>query len=367
MARTAPHREHPVYGEIVDLFISYENPLEEVSFAPLFDRHLKVLSVSGRLSVFVGRDLTITAWSGGKEGPVPAGEKPEVWVRIEVAHDGPTESKTFRAGDEVPLEDEEEEVHAAAGVAMLVDLLTVALPSHENLTGAALVRGYLQLNAACADGAQEWEEAEFEMFGSIPLDDEDDGEGHSHAAHPHGRGWYDDVDAFTDQCRYGFLHQLAVQESPRGGGDVSALIKPPGMTEYLPVKVFLHQGELETEPGHWYSAGEAMCPAHGKDVDVVGLVAGFPVESQAFIAHSLEHLHTISHLVTDILQSRAEDILELLERIVDDEEELISAGRAIFSSALADTFAGLNGIARLHTGAAEPLNDEASAPDHAQG
>lgn len=362
MARTAPPSDHPVYDEIAETFVSYEGQTADVSFAPLFDRHLKVLSVIGDASVFTHRDLRVTVWSGGKEGATGRGEEPAAWVRATVTEDGEVQEFTFRADEEIPLDDEEEEIAVAVAVEMLVQLLNLAMDTHGGLSGAALVKGYVQLNKACMEGAREWEQAQEEMFGGF--DDEDDD--HSHSTNPHGEDWHRDVDAFTEQCRYGFLHRIAVQESPYGAADISALIHPPGIEDLIPVKVFMHQGELETIPGHWYSAGEMMCPAHGQDVDIVGLVASFPVESQAFIAHSLEHLHTISHLVADILQERAADIFDILEPIVESEDELKEMGRRMFSSVLADTIAGLNGIARLHTGAAEPVSDDLAPADPPQ-
>jgi phage-related protein len=93
-----------------------------------------------------------------------------------------------------------------------------------------------------------------------------------------------------------------------------------------------------------------MCPAHGKDVDIVGLVSAFPVKSQAYIAHALQHLHTMNHTVEDILEGKLKDVVEYLEPVVDNEDDLRDMTRTLYASEFADTLAGLNGIARIHTG-----------------
>jgi hypothetical protein len=169
---------------------------------------------------------------------------------------------------------------------------------------------------------------------------------------PHHRGWHCSVDSFTEQCRYGWLYGITVKESPYGGVDVSALIRPPGLEEQdmMTVRVFTHQGELETQPGHWFAAGDVMCPAHGKDVDIVGLVSVFPVESQAYIAHALQHLHTMNHTVEDILRGKLNEVVEALEMLGEGGEELLELARGLYTNEIPDVLAGLNGIARLHTG-----------------
>lgn len=259
------------------------------------------------------------------------------------------------------LEDEDEHDWAQMAVELLLEVLELAGDEHETLTGAALVNHYIQLNAVCLEGirlARDENESDYNTLMDA-LDDEESAEGHDHdhARLPHREDWYGAVDNFTDQCRYGFLRHILLQESPYGAADVSALIRPPGMDEDVTLKVFTHQGEGEPHAGHWYAAGDRMCSAHGEDVDIVGLVARFPVESQGFIAHSLEHLHTSAHTVENILQSRMDSIVETVSSVIGDGTMITDMAKVLYATEFADTIAGLNGIARLHTGAAREPQD----------
>jgi hypothetical protein len=177
--------------------------------------------------------------------------------------------------------------------------------------------------------------------------------GHDHPAGPAGREWHSAVDDFTRQCRLGFLFHVAVQESPRGGFDLSAAITPPSMEELTTIKVFMHQGELEDRPGHWYAAADVICPAHGEGADLVGLLNGFPVQAQAFIGHSLEHLHAMSHLVQDVVMEKVDEVLRMTESVRAERDVSDEVLQLMVGEAVADSLAGFNGIARMHTGTAE--------------
>lgn len=350
MPRTALPADHPVYDEIVEIFLGYGPTFESVVFRPLLDRHLRVLSVSGTLGVLVGRDIEVTTWSGNEDGSVPQpGAEQTTWVRIAVTENGKTEVKTGRLGsnDSIAMQDEDEKEWVQDGIGLLLDLLEVATPGHEGLSGAALVLSYIQLNAATQRGMLLADE------GQDPFDDDDDDDHHDHG-NPHHREWHHDVDDFAQQCRLGFLYHVAVQESPLGGFDISAETLAPTMQEMVSLKVFMHQGELEDKPGHWFAAGELTAPAHGQGVDMAGLLSGFPAAARDFIGHSLEHLHAMGHLAGDIVHAKIDEVFEMSS------EEIL--GRTIsgevmgllVTAAVADALAGLNGIARLHTGSAEP-------------
>jgi hypothetical protein len=121
--------------------------METVVFSPLFDRHLQVLSVTGTLSVLVGRDLELTVWTGTRGGAPVKDQEAPTWIRIAVTENGKT-AKTVRqigTDDAVAMEDEDEDMWVGAAAGMLLELLHVAGPGHEGLSGASLVRSYIQL------------------------------------------------------------------------------------------------------------------------------------------------------------------------------------------------------------------------------
>ncbi|HEX9089778.1 MAG TPA: hypothetical protein VF867_19960 [Arthrobacter sp.] len=370
MTRAALSPDDPVYDEILEACLSYGPAVQTIAVGPLFDRHLGVLSVSGKLSVLLNRDLEITVWSGTRSGAPSKAADPPTWIKVTVTEGETTEEMTGKvgSGDVMEMADEDERSWTQVAMGLLLEILYLAEPGHDGLSGAAQVRSYIQLSTACQEGlrlARHEQDAEFDDYGADDEYDDDDEFGHGHHdghdghGNPHHMEWHHAVDNFTQQCRYGFLFRITVEESPYGAANVSALISPPGMKDLLPVKVFMHQGELETMPGHWYAAGEAMCPAHGDDVDIVGLVSGFPVESQAFIAHSLEHLHSTSHVIVDILEGKLQDIAEAVELLTDTDEEARDLSLELFTVEMADTIAGLNGIARLHTGGPQEARADA--------
>jgi hypothetical protein len=170
---------------------------------------------------------------------------------------------------------------------------------------------------------------------------------------PTSREWHAAVDDFTRQCRLGFLFHVAVQESPLGGFDLSAAITPPSMDGLTTIKVFMHQGELEDRPGHWYAAGDVICPAHGENADLVGLLNGFPAAAQAFIGHSLEHLHSMGHIVQDVVMEKVNEVVRMTESVRTEKDVSDEILQLMVGEAVADSLAGFNGIARLHTGTAE--------------
>lgn len=307
--------------------------------------------------VIDGIPVEMTVWSG------PSGQGDDR-VRLKLAGRIQMLPRPGAGDPEVQWPDEDEGTNEwlASACEELVEIHRTAAAIFKDITSGGPDSAYALLSAAAAGAADDGfgDGLAFGDFlaGLQEVATEHDGEPgrEAHAEHDHDdpnhRAWQCSVDSFTQQCRYGWLYGITVDLSPHGGVDVAALIRPPGLEDkgMMPVRVFMHQGELETEPGHWFGAADVMCPAHAKDVDIVGLVSVFPIESQGFIAHALQHLHTMNHTVEDILKGKLDEIVDALELMGGTVEDLAQMSRVLYTRELPDILSGLNGIARLHTG-----------------
>ncbi|HEX9227839.1 MAG TPA: hypothetical protein VF885_14470 [Arthrobacter sp.] len=351
MPRNALPAGHPVYEQIMLLCLDAVE--DEIFFEPLFDKHVAVLSVTGTLSLDLYQDTVVTVWAGSRSGKPDTAED-ALWIRIAstMPADGVSDSEIqeLRPSEDMlglDLDSEDAPEWVLDVAEHLLMLLMVAAPTHEGLTGAARIRSFIQLNNAAQEGILVSRHEEDE------LDEEDDHQGHDDG-NPNHKPWHHYVDDFAQQCRLGFLFHVAVQESPHGGFDISSETYPPTLGKPVSLKVFMHQGATEDLPSHWFAADDASGPAHGQGEDAMdGILGGYPADARGFIGHSLEHLHRMGHLVQNVAEAKIREVLEMTSLALAEREVPSEITGLLVTEAVADSLAGLNGIARLHTGTAE--------------
>lgn len=149
---------HPLYDTIRDLCAGQVD-FEYVEFGPLFDKHVKVLAVTGGVNLGANEEeVTLTLWNGPMDGKTKSATPPGLWLRIEADSPGREHYEdTHTLGPDAP--DPEPAVAEflrltvfERAVLILQELLAVAEQSHTGLVGAARDQSFEQLNEAVQDG-----------------------------------------------------------------------------------------------------------------------------------------------------------------------------------------------------------------------
>lgn len=175
--------------------------------------------------------------------------------------------------------------------------------------------------------------------------------GDADMAGPSARTWHRLADRFAEHCRLGFLAGVMLEESPFGNLNIRASTIDPVTRTTTHLQVYWKQDDEGEEPEHWLSVGTLTGPAHDVDLDYPDLLTGIPEASREYILYAIGHLHEMVHLAGSILEARTVEAFAFLEdrRAGEDITEFIRHEMA--RTAIDDTIAGLNGIARLYTGA----------------
>jgi hypothetical protein len=168
---------------------------------------------------------------------------------------------------------------------------------------------------------------------------------------PHGRPWHRLADQFAEHCRLGFLAGVMVEESPLGNLNIRATTIDPVTRTTTDLQVYWKQDEVDDVPEHWLAVGTATGPAHDVDPEYPEMLAGVPEQSRDHIRHAIGHLHAMVHLAGSVLEARSMEVDLFIDarQAVEDVPE--SVRHEMARTAIDDAIAGLNGIARLYTGA----------------
>jgi hypothetical protein len=163
-----------------------------------------------------------------------------------------------------------------------------------------------------------------------------------------GPEWHEAMDEFTEQCKLGFMVGVVVEESLHGNLNIRATTIDPVTRDLVPLQVFWKEPGDGAEPEHWLSVGSSTHPAHGADDTRSELLAGFPQESKEYISHTIDHLHEMIHLATDVVNGKTQEVAEAVDRAKSPVQDVVSGHMQ--AEAIEDALAGLNGVARLYTG-----------------
>jgi hypothetical protein len=168
---------------------------------------------------------------------------------------------------------------------------------------------------------------------------------------PHGRPWHRLADQFAEHCRLGFLAGVMLEESPLGNLNIRATTIDPVTRTTTDLQVYWKQDEVDDVPEHWLAVGTLTGPAHDVDLDYPELLTGTPEASRDYILHAIGHLHEMVHLAGSVLEARTAETLAYLDLRKAGEEVSEAVEHEMVRTTLDDAIAGLNGVARLYTGA----------------
>jgi hypothetical protein len=168
---------------------------------------------------------------------------------------------------------------------------------------------------------------------------------------PHGRPWHRLADQFAEHCRLGFLAGVMVEESPLGNLNIRATTIDPVSRTTTDLQVYWKQDDVDDVPEHWLAVGTTTGPAHDVNPDYPEMLAGIPEQSRDHIRHAIGHLHAMVHLAGSVLEARSMEVDLFIDarQALEDVPEAVRHEMA--RTAIDDAIAGLNGIARLYTGA----------------
>lgn len=168
---------------------------------------------------------------------------------------------------------------------------------------------------------------------------------------PSVRPWHRLADRFGEHCRLGFLAGVMLEESPFGNLNIRASTMDPVTRTTTDLQVYWKQDDVEDVPEHWLSVGTLTGPAHDVDLEYPELLTGIPAASREYILHAIGHLHEMVHLAGSVLEARTEETDAYLNIRKAKEDVPDAVEQEMFRTAIDDALAGLNGIARLYTGA----------------
>lgn len=170
-------------------------------------------------------------------------------------------------------------------------------------------------------------------------------------AGPHARPWHKLADHFGEHCRLGFLAGVMLEESPFGNLNIRASTIDPATRKTTDLQVYWKQDDEQDEPEHWLSVGTITGPAHDVDPEYPDLLAATPEGSRDYIRHAIDHLHEMVHLAGSVLEARTGEVFAFVDARKVVEEVPDAVEHEMFRSTIEDAITGLNGIARLYTGA----------------
>jgi hypothetical protein len=168
---------------------------------------------------------------------------------------------------------------------------------------------------------------------------------------PNAKPWFEWADRFSAHCRLGFLAGVMLEESPFGNLNISATTLDPVTRIITDLQVYWKQDDEDDTAEHWLSVGTATGPAHDVDPEYPELLVGVPEAGREHIRHAITHLHEMVHLAGAVLEARAQEAIDfvdarkVVEAVPDDVQYEMIRGT------IDDAIAGLNGTARLYTGA----------------
>lgn len=165
-----------------------------------------------------------------------------------------------------------------------------------------------------------------------------------------GRPWHAWADAFGAHCRLGFLAGVMLEESPFGHLNIRASTIDPVTRKTTHLQVYWKQDDERDEPEHWLAVGTLTGPAHDVDPEYPDLLADTPEGSRDYIRHAIDHLHEMVHLAGSILEARTAEVFAFMDAKADEGMPDVVRHEMIRTT-IEDAIAGLNGIARLYTGA----------------
>jgi hypothetical protein len=163
--------------------------------------------------------------------------------------------------------------------------------------------------------------------------------------------WHAWADQFGAHCRLGFLAGVMLEESPFGNLNILATTMDPVTRTVTDLQVYWKQDDEGDTAEHWLSVGTATGPAHDVDPEYPELLAGVPEAGREHIRHAITHLHEMVHLAGAILEARAQEATDFVDARKKVETVPAEVEYEIIRGTLDDTIAGLNGTARLYTGA----------------
>ncbi|WP_422759234.1 hypothetical protein [Paenarthrobacter sp. C1] len=166
-----------------------------------------------------------------------------------------------------------------------------------------------------------------------------------------GRSWHLWADQFGSHCKLGFLAGVMLEESPFGNLNIRATTLDPISRTSTDLQVYWKQDDEGQIPEHWLSVGTATAPAHDVDPEYPELLAGTPLEVRDYIRHAIGHLHEMVHLAGSVLEARTEEVIQFVEAKRTAEAVPTSVEHEMLRTPIDDAIAGLNGMARLYTGA----------------
>ncbi|QOT19540.1 hypothetical protein [Paenarthrobacter sp. YJN-5] len=169
--------------------------------------------------------------------------------------------------------------------------------------------------------------------------------------HPGARPWHVWADQFSGHCRLGFLAGVMLEESPFGNLNIRATTLDPISRTSTDLQVYWKQDDEDEIPEHWLSVGTATAPAHDVDPDYPELLAGTPLEVRDYIRHAIGHLHEMVHLAGSVLEARTQEVIQFVEAKRTAEAVPAFVEHEMLRTTIDDAIAGLNGMARLYTGA----------------
>lgn len=163
--------------------------------------------------------------------------------------------------------------------------------------------------------------------------------------------WHAWADQFGAHCRLGFLAGVMLEESPFGNLNIRATTMDPGTRAVTDLQVYWKQDDEGDVPEHWLSVGTATSPAHDVDPEYPELLAGVPEGGREHIRHAITHLHEMVHLAGAILEARGQEATDFVDARKEVEAVPDEVEYEMIRGTIDDAIAGLNGIARLYTGA----------------
>jgi hypothetical protein len=175
--------------------------------------------------------------------------------------------------------------------------------------------------------------------------------GAAEEAGPHSRQWHRMADQFGNHCKLGLLAGVMLEESPFGNLNIRAATIDPVTRTMTDLQVYWKQDDEGDVPEHWLSVGTATGPAHDVDPEYPDLLAGIPPAARDYIRHAIDHLHEMVHLAGSVLEARAQEVIQFIEAKRAAEAVPASVEHEMIRTTIDDAIAGLNGIARLYTGA----------------
>ncbi|MDQ1058057.1 hypothetical protein QFZ23_001958 [Arthrobacter globiformis] len=168
---------------------------------------------------------------------------------------------------------------------------------------------------------------------------------------PSAEPWFDWADLFSAHCRLGFLAGVMLEESPFGNLNIRATTLDPVTRAITDLQVYWKQDDEDDTAEHWLAVGTATGPAHDVDPEYPELLAGVPEAGREHIRHAITHLHEMVHLAGAILEARAQEAIDFVDARKEVEAVPDDVQYEMIRSTIDDAIAGLNGTARLYTGA----------------